>query len=98
MQERCLKKLRKVTPAELEAAEAKFTQKMAGKTKPKKFALFHVYEYVKGPGGMSRREADEALETEIARINKSKENYKRYQSGKYAGGGYGDDMMDYYPF
>jgi hypothetical protein len=44
---------------------------------------------------MSRREADEALETEIARITKSKENYKRYQSGEHAGGGYDDDMMDY---
>jgi hypothetical protein len=50
MQERCLKKLWKVTPAELEAAGAKFTQNMAEKTKPEKICAVPCLQIRQGAG------------------------------------------------
>ncbi|KAF1851202.1 uncharacterized protein K460DRAFT_361968 [Cucurbitaria berberidis CBS 394.84] len=78
MSERFLKKTWKTTRAELEAVGANSIVSHRSKTQSKKFALFHVYEYAKGPGGMSTAEADKAAATEMARITKSRANYRRF--------------------
>ena len=44
---------------------------------------------------MSAEEADEAAETEIARISKTRENHSNFTSGAYSGG---YDAEDFYPF
>ncbi|EDU40618.1 hypothetical protein A1F94_000871 [Pyrenophora tritici-repentis] len=86
MQERYLKKWWKVEPDDLAKAGVKVKESPNTTTQAKKFALYHVWEYVQGNGIMNRKEADEVLEIELKRIEKTRQNYRTYQSGGYSGG------------
>ncbi|KAF1935893.1 hypothetical protein EJ02DRAFT_303614, partial [Clathrospora elynae] len=83
IQQRFFKKTWKTTPKGLAAAGAKFMVSENTKTKPKMFALIHVYEYVKATGKLSAEEAEEAVENEFERIEKTAANFKSFESGDY---------------
>jgi hypothetical protein len=90
MSERFLKKTWKTAPEELVAAGVQLKVSEQTKTKAKKFSLFSLYEYAKGMGGMSGREADDEANTEIVRIMKSRANYASFRNC-----GYDDDAADF---